>query len=54
MTIIAIIRTEDERKQIGDYVCNQLETIGFTRDRQYKTRSEASPIWNSGLTQLKA
>ena len=31
--------------QIGDYVANQLETIGFTVDRQYKTRSEASPIW---------
>jgi peptide/nickel transport system substrate-binding protein len=46
VVIIAIIRTEDERKQIGDYVCNQLETIGFTTDRQYKTRSEASPIWN--------
>ncbi len=46
VTIIAIIRTEDQRKQIGDYTCNQLETIGFTCDRQYKTRSEASPIWN--------
>jgi peptide/nickel transport system substrate-binding protein len=46
VTIIAIIRTEDARKQIGDYVCNQLETINFTCDRQYKTRSEASPIWN--------
>jgi peptide/nickel transport system substrate-binding protein len=46
VTLIAIIRTEDERKQIGDYVSNQLETVGFTIDRQYKTRSEASPIWN--------
>jgi len=46
VSIIAIIRTEDERKEIGDYVSNQLETIGFTVDRQYKTRSEASPIWN--------
>ena len=46
VTLIAIIRTEDERKEIGDYVSNQLETIGFTVDRQYKTRSEASPIWN--------
>ena len=47
VTVIAIIRTEDKRKQIGDYVCNQLETIGFTCDRQYKTRSEASPLWNA-------
>jgi len=46
VVIIAIIRTEDERTQIGDYVCNQLETVGFTTDRQYKTRTEASPIWN--------
>jgi hypothetical protein len=46
VTIIIIIRTEDQRKQIGDYVGTQLENIGFTVDRQYKTRSEASPIWN--------
>jgi peptide/nickel transport system substrate-binding protein len=52
VTIIAIIRTEDERREIGDYVCNQLETIGFMTDRQYKTRSEASPIWNQGEPKL--
>lgn len=46
VTIIFIIRTEDERKPIGDYVATQLESVGFTVDRQYKTRSEASPIWN--------
>ncbi len=46
VSIILIIRTEDERKQIGDYVADQLESIGFTADRQYKTRTEASPIWN--------
>lgn len=46
VTIIGIIRTEDERMAIGDYVSNLLEDIGFTVDRQYKTRSEASPIWN--------
>lgn len=40
-----VIRTEDERKDIGDYVANQLEALGFTVDRQYKTRTEASPIW---------
>lgn len=45
VTIIFLMRTEDERKTIGDYVANQLETVGFTVDRQYKTRSEASPIW---------
>jgi peptide/nickel transport system substrate-binding protein len=46
VTLIAIIRTEDERKEIGDYASSQFETVGFTVDRQYKTRSEASPIWN--------
>ena len=45
VTLIFIIRTEDERTAIGDYVSNQLESIGFTVDRQYKARSEASPIW---------
>lgn len=44
--VIFIIRVEDQRKNIGDYVSDQLETIGFTVDRQYKTRAEASPIWN--------
>jgi peptide/nickel transport system substrate-binding protein len=48
ITIIILIRTEDERRQIGDYVGTQLESIGFTVDRQYKTRSEASPIWVQG------
>lgn len=41
-----IIRVEDNRKPIGEYFSNQLESIGFTVDRQFKTRSEASPIWN--------
>lgn len=43
--ILFVIRVEDERKTIGDYVSNQLETVGFTVNRMYKTRSEASPIW---------
>jgi peptide/nickel transport system substrate-binding protein len=40
-----LIRTEDERKQIGDYAAGQLEKAGFTVNRLYKTRSEASPLW---------
>jgi peptide/nickel transport system substrate-binding protein len=47
VVIIAIIRTEDERNWFGDYLCAQLENIGFTCDRQYKSRREASPIWYS-------
>ena len=45
LSIILVIRTEDERTPIGDYVANQLESLGFVVDRQYKSRSEASPIW---------
>lgn len=46
--IILLIRTEDERRDIGDYVANQLEDIGFTTVRDYKTGAEASPIWTRG------
>nr|BAL54666.1 peptide/nickel transport system substrate-binding protein [uncultured Chloroflexota bacterium]BAL56879.1 peptide/nickel transport system substrate-binding protein [uncultured Chloroflexota bacterium] len=45
VTLIFIIRIEDERKAIGDYVAGVLEDAGFTVDRQYKSRQEASPIW---------
>lgn len=45
VTIIGLIRTEDARLQIGDYFAGQLELLGFTVDRQYKTRQAASPIW---------
>jgi len=43
-----IIRVEDERRQIGDYVATQLEGIGFTTDRRYLTAAEAGPIWMAG------
>jgi peptide/nickel transport system substrate-binding protein len=46
--ISILIRTEDQRLAIGDYVGNQLEDIGFTVIRDYKTAAEASPIWISG------
>jgi len=40
-----LIRIEDERLDIGDYVANQLEDIGFTTFRDYKSSADASPIW---------
>ena len=43
--IIMIIRTEDERREVGDYLGTLLENVGFTVDRQFKTSGEASPIW---------
>lgn len=46
--IILLIRIEDERKQIGDYVADQLEKLGFKTIRDYKRAAEASPIWLSG------
>jgi len=48
VTLVFLIRSDGDgtRRLIGDYVSNQLEDIGFTVDRQYKTSSEASPIWN--------
>ena len=50
VTLVFIIRNDGDgtRLPIGDYVSNQLENIGFTVDRQYKTSSEASPIWIRG------
>ncbi len=47
VTIIHLIRNDSDRTRIpiGDYVSSQLEQVGFTVDRQYKTGSEASPLW---------
>ncbi|MFT3892334.1 MAG: ABC transporter substrate-binding protein [Anaerolineales bacterium] len=47
ITLIFLIRSDGDgtRKPIGDYISNQLESVGFTVDRQYKTSSEAFPIW---------
>ncbi|MEM1876967.1 MAG: ABC transporter substrate-binding protein, partial [Ignisphaera sp.] len=43
-----LIRVEDARRAIGDYVSTQLEKLGFTVERMYKTAREASPIWIRG------
>jgi peptide/nickel transport system substrate-binding protein len=45
ITLIGLIRTEDKRKEIGEYFSNQLEKLGFKVDRQEKVRKEAAPIW---------
>lgn len=47
VVITALIRVEDERLEIGHYVANLLEDIGFTVDRQEKTSAEASTCWIS-------
>ncbi len=46
--IIVLIRTEDERKEIGDYFANQLEQLGFQVKRQYGTFSELGAFWIRG------
>jgi peptide/nickel transport system substrate-binding protein len=43
--LIGLIRSEDERRELGDYVCNLLEDIGFAVRRDYKTGSESFPCW---------
>ena len=43
-----IIRTEDARKDIGDYVADQLEALGFTVERMYMTSKEAARYWIAG------
>ena len=47
VTLTFLIRSDGDgtRQPMGDYVSNQLESVGFTVDRQYKTSSEAFPIW---------
>jgi peptide/nickel transport system substrate-binding protein len=49
VVIIGLIRSEDERAFHGNYFCDQLEAIGFTCDRQVRTRTELSPIWVQGV-----
>ena len=47
VNLIFLIRSDGDgtRKPMGDYVANQLESAGFTVDRQYKKSSETRPIW---------
>jgi peptide/nickel transport system substrate-binding protein len=47
IVLIHLIRTDSDgtRVPIGDYVSTQLESVGFTVDRQYKLSREASPLW---------
>ena len=51
VSLIFLIRPDGDgtRKPMGDYVANQLEGVGFTVDRQYKTSSEAAPIWRGSI-----
>jgi len=48
--LIFVIRTEDERKEMGDYFADLLEGLGFTVTRQYGTLLELSPVWRGDPT----
>ncbi|MCG5530926.1 ABC transporter substrate-binding protein [Halorhodospira halochloris] len=45
VTIKVLIRTEDNRERVGDYVANRLEDLGFRIERLYRTADEATRIW---------
>ena len=43
--VTCLVRTEDERKELGEYVATQLEDLGFKVNIQYGLSAELSPIW---------
>ncbi len=45
VNLIFLIRVEDERRQMGDYIAGLLEDLGFEITRLYRTGAESSPIW---------
>jgi peptide/nickel transport system substrate-binding protein len=45
VTVTFLIRTEDERRQIGDYVAGLLEQVGFTVERRYGRAADLNPLW---------
>jgi len=47
ITLIFLIRIEDTRLEIGNYVANQLEDMGFTIERIERVSGELSPLWIS-------
>ena len=46
--IIFLIRIEDERKLMGDYLAGLLEDLGFAVTRHYGHAGELAPIWMWG------
>lgn len=45
VNIIFLIRNEDTRLEIGNYIANNLEDMGFTVERVERTSAELSPLW---------
>ena len=46
--LIFIIRSEDIRENIGNYIADELESIGFNVRRKYMTGAEAGPVFMLG------
>ena len=45
VTLRMVIRSDDNRRQVGDHVANLLEGAGFRTERLYRGPEEASRIW---------
>ena len=43
--LTVLVRTEDARKQIGEYLATVVEDLGFEATIRYGTSAELSPIW---------
>lgn len=50
LELIFLIRADDERKQIGDYIADELESIGFVVRRVYGNSQMTSLFLNSNPT----
>ncbi len=48
VTLTFLIRTEDERRAIGEYVAGLLEGLGFTVERRFGSAAELGPLWIGG------
>jgi peptide/nickel transport system substrate-binding protein len=46
--VTVLIRSEDARQRVGDYVANLMQDLGFRAERNYRTAEEASRIWIAG------
>ncbi len=48
VTLTFLIRTEDDRRAIGEYVAGLLEGVGLSVERRLGTAAELSPLWIGG------
>lgn len=48
LTVMVLIRIEDQRRLVGDYVSDLLTDAGFQVERMYRSADEASRLWMAG------